>query len=119
MDYSFIRENFDINSISKSILSIQVSLDGFSFVISPAENQQNPDYIYINRLDSNSGNLLSALSSFTGFDSREFYAIRIIIHVSTFTLVPDAFFDLKDMKAYLNLNHIPYIICWSRKRFFY
>jgi len=109
MDYSFIRENFDINSISKSILSIQVSLDGFSFVISPSENQQKPDYIYINRLDSNSGNLFYALSSFTGFDSREFYAIRIIVHISTFALVPEEFFDLKDMKAYLSLNHLPRI----------
>jgi hypothetical protein len=105
MDYSFIRENFNINSISKSILSIQISLDGFSFVISPAENLANPDYIYINRLNSKSGNLINVLSSFTGFDSREFYSIRIIVHVSTFALVPETIFELKDMKAYLNLNH--------------
>ena len=106
MDYSFIREKFDINSISKSILSIQVSLDGFSFVITTAEHQQYPDYIYINRIENNdSEKLTMALSSFRGFDLKEFYAIRIIVHEAVFALVPDTFFDPKDINAYLNLNH--------------
>jgi len=105
MDYSFIREDFDINSISKNILSIQVSLDGFSFVISSTENKQSPDYIYIKTIDHSKETLNGELLSFTGFDSREFYSIRIIIHTSGFTLVPEKYFDLKDMKAYLNLNH--------------
>ena len=104
MDYSFIRDNFDINNISESILSIQVSPDGFSFVISRAENRQSPDYIYIKRKEETES-LNEALSSFMGFDSKEFYAIRIIIHEACFALVPDSIFDLRDMKAYLNLNH--------------
>ncbi len=105
MDYSYIRENFDIKSISKCILSIQVSLDGFSFAISPSENKKHPDYIYIKRLSGESQSLTDALTSFTGFDLLEFYAIRIIFHESTFALVPDTLFDLKDMKAFLSLNH--------------
>jgi hypothetical protein len=106
MDYSFIRENFNINSVSKSILSIQVSLDGFSFVITPSENQQRPDYIYINRTEGkNAEDLVEALSSFTGLDLKEFYSIRIIVHESAFALVPESLFDLRDMKAYLKLNH--------------
>jgi hypothetical protein len=108
MDYSFIRENFDINSIAKNILSIQVSLDGFSFVISPVENQQSVDYIYIKKIEKqDSENLIDALSSFQGFDQKEFYAIRIMIHETFFTLVPEPIFDLIDMKAYLKLNHPP------------
>jgi len=103
MDYSFIRENFDINAITKSILSIQVAPDGFSFVISPVENRQSPDYIYIRRLNAENENLSDELSGFKGFDLKEFYYIRIIVHESTFALVPDDIFDLRDMKAYLNL----------------
>lgn len=105
MDYSYIRENFDIKSISKCILSIQVSLDGFSFVICPSDNKNHPDYIFIKRLSGESQSLTDALKSFTGFDLLEFYAIRIIFHESTFALVPDTLFDLKDMKTFLSLNH--------------
>jgi hypothetical protein len=106
MDYSFIRESFDINSIAKNILSIQVTMDGFSFVISPVENQQSIDYIYIKKIEKNdTENLTDTLSSFRGFDQKEFYAIRIIIHEIFFTLVPEPIFDLRDMKAYLKLNH--------------
>ncbi len=106
MDYSFIRDNFDINNISESILSIQVSLDGFSFVISQAKTRQSPDYIYIKRIENEETESLNeALSSFMGFDSKEFYTIRIIVHEACFALVPDSLFDLRDMKAYLNLNH--------------
>jgi hypothetical protein len=112
MDYSFIRKNFDINSISKSILSIQVSLDGFSFVITPAENQEIPDYVYIKRIKEHDySNLTESLSTYTGFDLKEFYAIRIIVHELIFALVPDTFFDLRDMKTYLSLNHPPRIKC--------
>jgi hypothetical protein len=108
MDYSFVRENFDINSIANNILSIQISLDGFSFVISPVENQQSVDYIYIKEIEKqDSENLIDALSSFQGFDEKEFYAIKIMIHETFFTLVPEPLFDLRDMKAYLKLNHPP------------
>jgi hypothetical protein len=108
MDYSFIRENFDINSISKSILSIQVSLDGFSFVINDSNATQSPDYIYINSIENcNPETLTQELSAFSGFDLLEFYAIRIMVHDAFFALVPETIFDLRDMKAYLNLNHPP------------
>jgi len=108
MDYSFIRENFDINNITKSILSIQISLDGFSFVISPSDSHTIVDYIYIKRIESqNNHRLIEELTSFNGFDQKEFYSIRIIVHETNFTLVPDTIFDLKDMKTYLKLNHPP------------
>lgn len=105
MDYSFIRENFDINSISKSILSIQVSPDGFSFVICPADQQQSPDYIYIFHINPQTENLEDALTSFTGFDLMEFHSIRIIFHETTFALIPETIYDPKDMMVYHNLNH--------------
>lgn len=110
MDYSFIREDFVLNSISKSILSIQLSLDGFSFVITSAENQQNPDYIFISHLEKkNWDELVLTLADFRGFDLKEFYAIRIMVHEPNFALVPDNLFDLTDMKAYLKINHPPRI----------
>jgi hypothetical protein len=106
MDYSYIRENFDINSISKSILSIQVSPDGFSFVINPVESLPGPDYIFIKTFDKDaSENLVTSLLSHNLFDLKEFYAIRIMIHEAFFTLVPETIFDLRDMKAYLGLSH--------------
>jgi hypothetical protein len=69
--------------------------------------RQGPDYIYIKRINPQTENLTEALGSFTGFDLKEFYAIRIIIHESHFALVPESVFDLKDMKAYISLNHPP------------
>jgi len=106
MDYSYIREEFDIANIAKSILSIQVSLDGFSFVITSSENQNNIDYIYIKSTKSpNIKGVEDELESFKGFDLKEFYSIRIMIFEPGFTLIPDSFFDLRDMKAYLRLNH--------------
>jgi hypothetical protein len=109
MDYSFIRESFNIDTIAKSILSIQISPDGFSFVISPNENPKQPDYIYIKRIIESEENLAQVLTAFSGFDLMEFYAIRIIVHDSYFALVPESIFDLRDMKAYLNMNHPPLI----------
>ncbi len=105
MEYSFIRENFNINSISDSILSVQVSPGGFSFVIDSQDNPDVPRYIYINETVPGTGDLRSELSLFTGFDLKEFHSIRIIVHNSIFALVPESLFDLQDMKAYLNLNH--------------
>ena len=108
MDYSYISEDFDINSISISILSIQISSGGFSIVISPVDSLKSPDYIYINRPEESSPErLVASLLSFNGFDLKEFYAIRIIVHEPFFALVPENIFDLQDMKAYLNLNHPP------------
>jgi len=107
MGYSFVSDNFDINSISNSILSIQVSLDGFSFLVSPFNKPHNPEYINVTKIErGNSGHLLKALYSFTDLDLKEFYAIRIIVHERTFALVPEPIFDLRDMKAYLQLNHL-------------
>jgi len=108
MDFSFIREDFDINSIAKSMLSIQINPDGFSFVICPVNSIQNPDYIYIKTIDNpETENLKDALLSFNGFDLKEFYSIRIMFPESTFALVPESIFDLQDMKAYLKLTHPP------------
>jgi len=105
MNYSFIRDSFDINSIAKSFLSIQISPDGFSLVINPLDNLQNPDYIYIQRINQQTEKLNDELKSFKGFDLREFHSIKIIIHDPVFALVPEAIFELSDMKAYLSLNH--------------
>ncbi|MCB8994825.1 MAG: DUF3822 family protein [Bacteroidales bacterium] len=106
MEYLYIREDFDIHSISEKILSIQISLDGFSFIINPFNKKEKSDYIFIRRIDLNDPDSLpEALDSFKQFDQKEFYAIRIIFHEKTFTLVPDSLFDLSDMKAYINLNH--------------
>ena len=106
MDYSYIRENFNINTISKSILSIQITLDGFSFVVCPAESDQNPDYIHINRLENPSPeNLKAAFSGFREFDFKEFFSVFIMVHTGFFALVPETIFDPADMTAYLDLNH--------------
>jgi hypothetical protein len=106
MDYSYNREGYDISSITKSILSIQISPAGFSFVISPSDFTKSVDYIYIKKLeDANPENLLASLLTFNVFDLKEFYAIRIMVHEGYFALVPESLFDLRDMKAYLSLNH--------------
>lgn len=102
MNYSFVREDFDKNSISGSILSIQVLPDGFSFVISPADKKFSPGYILVS-----TGNdaIAGGMGNFNEFDNKEFHSIRVIICENNFTLVPEYLFDLKDMKSYLRLNH--------------
>lgn len=108
MEYSYIREDFDITLISKRILSIQISLDGFSFVINSIEENGGFDYIYIKTIDTaTTESLIDELTKFTGFDLKEFYAIRIMLLESRFALIPETFFDLQDMKTYLKFNHPP------------
>jgi hypothetical protein len=106
MIHSFIRDSFDLSAISDKILSIQVSQDGFSFVIQSPEEVRAPDFIYIrNNPDPISGNLLTVLKEFTDLDLKEFYNIRILMHETRFALVPEEIFDLQDTKAYLKVNY--------------
>ena len=108
MDYSFTKEKFNIDSISKSILSIQLSLDGFSLFVTSEKGFQSPDYISFQKSSERTfESLAKSLSQFTVFDLREFYAIRIMVHERYFALVPEEIFDLKDMKSYLSVSHPP------------
>ena len=107
MDYSYIRDSFNIANSNNYILSLQLSSDGFSFYISEQDSIDRPLYFFSKRLDSPGGiqSLISELSDFQQFDNIKFHKSYIIFHTKEFCLIPDELHSPENEAGFMNLSH--------------
>ncbi|MEH6407219.1 MAG: DUF3822 family protein [Leeuwenhoekiella sp.] len=96
-------ENKDYNK-----LSIQVSLDGFSFYVRNEINNHTSDFTYIPFLESQSPN--AALDQIIEIFAdnhvlqADFKSVEVVYKNELFTLVPSALFDKSKLTDYLKYN---------------
>jgi len=106
MDYFYIRDNFSTEDTNHNILSIQLSLDGFSFLVVP---HSNPDIIlYLNQKKFDTQGTVSLfheLNNFREFYHKVFHSINIIFHTDKFCLIPDNIYYSGIENDIMRLSH--------------
>lgn len=108
-DFSFVDETLDLNRAHAYRLSIQVSLDGFSFsildlvrgkfvVLKHYDLSQQKGY------DQKADKLRQILSSDKHLHPSFKQSVALVVTRKS-TLIPETYFQEKDLKSYLSFNH--------------
>ena len=101
--------NISLKTIQENRLSIQFNLDGFSFFI--CNNTSNKDAYFreynFDHSQTTPENLLSKIESIFKSDTHlqnDFTSVTVIHQNNLSALVPNRFFDEKELATYLNFN---------------
>ncbi len=106
-DLSFLDESLDINITNTYHVSIQVSLNGFSFcLLDTARNK----YVALKHyeFDTKETTLeenIKRVSNEDEFLNKEYKSSRLIFTTRKFTLVPTPIFNKEYLKKYFSFNH--------------
>ncbi len=105
---SFVDETFDYNMTSHYELSIQLSLDGFSFLVydvtqnkfiacqlHPLKNEERQD----------PATTLKHMLEQSALAKHEYKKVHVINQSNRYTLVPQTYFDEQKLKHYFCFNH--------------
>ena len=106
MNYSYIRDTFNQYKPDNCILSIQLSLDGFSFFVSDKDLFNKPLF-FLSRKFITPGlqSLIRELENFNELENRNFFKIFAIIHTHEFCLVPEKVYNHKTGLELMKLSH--------------
>ena len=118
MDYSYIRDSFNIANSHNYILSLELSSDGFSIYITEKDFIKRPLYFFSRRFDNPGGfqRLISELNNFHQFDNIKFHKSHIIFHTPEFCLIPNELHSPENEAGFMNLSHpadIQNMVCTS------
>jgi hypothetical protein len=104
MNYSYIREAFNPDKPNNNVLSIQLSLDGFSFYVADKESINRPIYFFSKNFDlTGPGGMIKELEDFRLFDGKVFNKTRIIFHTPEFCLIPDSIYEPETVPEFMRL----------------
>lgn len=104
-----IDETYDLEKSSQYIVSIQLALDGFSFVITDSERNKlivfhyQPVSMSLPEIDF----FNAADDYFKGqvFFQESYKEVRVFFSFPKYTLLPASFFKLESLKKYFEFNH--------------
>jgi len=107
-DISFLDESLNLASSDKYHLSIQVSLDGFSFCI--LDTSKNKiiglvSYSFQNTGHEQFNEHVDYILLVNEILKRDFQEIRIIFESQKFTFIPEPLFEERNADLYLNFNN--------------
>ena len=108
-EFSYVDETLDLNRAHAYRLSIQVSLDGFSFSIL---DQVREKFVLLKHHDlsdlplpEEKGEKLDKIMSEDPYLKPSYQKTMAMVATGKSTLIPAAYFQEKDLKQYLEFNH--------------
>jgi len=105
---SFVDETFDLNMTSHYDLSIQLSLDGFSFLVFDTARNKFIAYLECPIDSTTPDDGAKTLKAFLNAEPKlkqAYRRVRLINNTERYTVIPEAFYQKQQVKSFFNLNH--------------